>query len=103
MIVSAHHTKAEQVIPPKGIICGLHMHTVAGIVRPQGAAGIVKDRIAVDEKHVYTIGQLLQLRIAGVDGGVCVEGGVRFFLRESNPPPRLGKPMYYRCTNPASR
>ena len=81
MVVSAHHTKAEQVIPPKGIICGLHMHTVAGIVRPQGAAGIVKDRIAVDEKHVYTIGQLLQLRIAGVDGGVCVEGGVRFFLR----------------------
>lgn len=49
MVVSAHHTKAEQVIPPKGIICGLHMHTVAGIVRPQGAAGIVKDRIAVDE------------------------------------------------------
>ena len=22
-------------------------------------------------------------------------------VRESNPPPRLGKPMYYRCTNPA--
>ena len=22
-------------------------------------------------------------------------------IRESNPPPRLGKPMYYRCTNPA--
>ena len=30
--------------------------------------------------------------------------GSRFFwsrVRESNPPPRLGKPMYYRCTNPA--
>ena len=24
-------------------------------------------------------------------------------VRESNPPPRLGKPMYYRCTNPAQR
>ena len=24
-------------------------------------------------------------------------------VRESNPPPRLGKPMYYRCTNPANR
>ena len=23
-------------------------------------------------------------------------------IRESDPPPRLGKPMYYRCTNPAS-
>ena len=23
-------------------------------------------------------------------------------VRESNPPPRLGKPMYYRCTNPAN-
>ncbi len=22
-------------------------------------------------------------------------------VRESNPPPRLGKPLYYRCTNPA--
>ena len=22
-------------------------------------------------------------------------------IRESNPPPRLGKPLYYRCTNPA--
>ena len=22
-------------------------------------------------------------------------------IRESDPPPRLGKPMYYRCTNPA--
>ena len=29
--------------------------------------------------------------------------GVSFWsrIRESNPPPRLGKPMYYRCTNPA--
>ena len=23
-------------------------------------------------------------------------------VRESNPPQRLGKPLYYRCTNPAS-
>mgnify|MGYP006949002911 CR=1 FL=1 len=22
-------------------------------------------------------------------------------VRESNPPQRLGKPLYYRCTNPA--
>ena len=22
-------------------------------------------------------------------------------IRESNPPPRLGKPMHYRCANPA--
>ena len=29
--------------------------------------------------------------------------GISFWsrIRESNPPPRLGKPMYYRCTNPA--
>ena len=24
-------------------------------------------------------------------------------VRESDPPPRLGKPMYYRCTNPAEQ
>ena len=29
--------------------------------------------------------------------------GISFWsrIRESNPPPRLGKPLYYRCTNPA--
>ncbi len=29
--------------------------------------------------------------------------GISFWsrVRESNPPPRLGKPLYYRCTNPA--
>ena len=24
-------------------------------------------------------------------------------IRESNPPPRLGKPVHYRCANPAMR
>ena len=88
----------------KGLVIVLQYHTAGAIARRDGECE------GALERRLEGYGNIPAAAPPPCPCGIRIPkrnairlDGISFWsrIRESNPPPRLGKPLYYRCTNPA--